>query len=453
MAYGSSNTAPAPRPAWQKKLLAVPEPDRNFSQRHMADSIHLVEEAVALLRVKDSSADIKNPKTIKALCNIVEIITTNGNYGCLRYYMTRKTEIQIMNSLTGILTKLNARPLNLINPKPEISVSVCLAAILTFGLRLYGSNQPPTEETHATTTASLMHSLGLLRSIPASLKPKCTQFLKEKLGSSMEIEDVLTALECNAMAIESDVLFQGIDYLCELDKSRYLHFLKYLTTRTRKLTVHIMSTGRLCDNLLCHLSSLDYQLQRISWCYKSSIKPTEIPIDDPVHQLWFEACAIYMALLTCCLKLAEEAYIPNDDCVIATLNQLLLSAVLIGCLERVKYTDIESSCSEMKAAVDACSSWSPPFWKVTMITATRKIINEKILPFLRDTNPSTTARIDVFTPGYLELCTPNTVRVLLEEQHLKPCSACGIEALDLQKCSGVSLFYFVLFHRLFFVLV
>ena len=62
------------------------------------------------------------------------------------------------------------------------------------------------------------------------------------------------------------------------------------------------------------------------------------------------------------------------------------------------------------------------------------LVEGKVLPFLKQANPSPTAEIDVFTPGYLKIFE----KISDSYGRKKVCAECGNNPDNLLTCTAVS---------------
>jgi hypothetical protein len=459
MASGSSTgerRAAWTRTAWQRHLFHLPNASLTSSQEFLIRSTKRIEKAFRNINDYQSNPSAEN-LMLKALCAIITLPGLNKSYFWLDNYFSSDNTENIAAMLKE-LTEFSFNQLNAFkeeNPDhlaPKKLVVVWLAAAVASWLQI--ARYIPIigkKINEADAVKSILMSERCV-DILATYNPAFARQSVEHLGHfGVTLGEVLGFLKENK---ESLMIAALADVSNPMDTASVItHFRKVLqsvTENCRKMQDHLAETppsfqvmrsgnqivrvpkGKMYYYSI-ELAAWDFQFRRMSFCYVHKIKADKsVAKSDPVHKKWWKVTDLYLNMVRRGIKEANEEASVDWYCV-AQLNRQLLTAMLSGVAKTVSAQEIEKVTNEMKAAAEKCKEWAPPEWKRDMDDYCL-LVEGKVLPFLKKIDPSPTAEIDVFTPGYLKIFE----KISDSYGRKKVCAECGNNPDNLLTCTAVS---------------
>ena len=199
------------RPAWQRKVLSIPDEQRSWRQRIFAQCIDLFDDTAAILCDYGSrnALDIKNPAILRALCSYYYATLRDGNFSAgLMYYQPakkhRKTEIYLNTVILKILDqKYNAK-----NPDPAVLVPMWLAATIGLGLNPYSSILETLPLSRRSRESTCMKLSKLC--ITPSIKKRCDSYLANTLELKVPTEKIKGTLDIALAGYAADILCRTV---------------------------------------------------------------------------------------------------------------------------------------------------------------------------------------------------------------------------------------------------
>jgi hypothetical protein len=461
MASGSSSAGTrdgGTRSAWQRHLFDLPEASLTDSQSFLVQSTERIENALRNMRDYQSDPSAEN-LILEAFCELLTVPGLNRTYYWLPYYYSPNTRENMGITLTGLssfgLSQIQAfidENTDTLAPKKLVDLWLATAVVLWLQITRYVTiTGEESNETDVVRTLLLADTtVDILATYNPAFQRQYDEYLAS-LGVTLGIGGIMAILKQNQMSL----LIAGLaDVSCPLENNHLLANFKTmvqsLTEACRAMQDHMAETPpssqltRSGDYFVrvrhgkVHLYSMeftswDFQFRRMSFYYVHKIKADKsVKKSNPIHKEWWKATELYLNLIRRGIKEATEESNVDWYCV-AILNRQLLTAMLSGVAKTVSAQEIEKITNEMKAAAEKCKEWAPPEWK-TDIEEYRVIVNDKVLPFLRTVNPSSTAAIDVFTPGYLKVFE----KMVDCYGRKKVCAVCGKYSDNLLRCGAVS---------------
>jgi len=202
---------PAARPGWQNTALALPEEERCYSQKVIISSLSQIEHATHtfLYCPHVDKEDIYNLAIAGGLASLVEVVSLNGGFNCLRYYCTE-------NEFRRMLRVVMRICLRLIDgcwlPEPAGIIPIWFAAILVGGMRLFDAAEDYStpEEAQARQEFAAKTLKYLIDQSPSMIQQNCDKYLKETLASALTTQRVVNLLGLTETSLSCDLCSTGI---------------------------------------------------------------------------------------------------------------------------------------------------------------------------------------------------------------------------------------------------
>ena len=396
---------------------------------------------------------------LDALCEMLPVAGLNRTYFCFdTYYSGNEDSMETMlKALAGFtFNQLNAfQRENTKHLAPKKFVDLCLAAAVASWLqitRYVTVIGQESEEMDAVRTLIMTDACAdILEIYNPAFQLEYDEHLSQ-FGVALGILEVLAILKTNntsllisgftdtfwSVAIKSTLAnftnaVYGLRENCQLMQA-HLAAARPPSQETRSGDHFVRTRYGKAHYYCMELAAFDFQFRRMSFCYVHKIKGDKsVKKSDPLHKEWWKATDLYLNMVRRGIKEANEEASVDWYCV-AQLNRQLLTAMLSGVAKTVSFQEIEKVTNEMKAAAEKCKEWAPSDWK-TDIEDYCLLVEGKVLPFLKQVNPSATAPIDVFTPEFLNI-SEKVVDCYGGSE--KTCAACDKSPVHLMKCGGVS---------------
>ena len=406
----ASASSKADLPAWQEALLAVPEEQRCFSQKYLAESINPMEYAADTISSYGARNDLnsKHVDLNKAFLALVEVLQMQGNSTGWAYYLSldkvQTIAHYIITAHFNIAQEVSASKSD---AKPENLVPYCLTSIIFAWFRLGSSSwmmhtdQAGEIITNQSVRQQLRELLGIFNS--ASLRSKCNRYLQEELGSKhLAIENLITMVKEVRLSLHCITVHDNL----KMDPNWQTRTDTMVEKLEKALEKFPFEENVPIYQKRHNLAALDFQFKAACWCQRKihvGNNQYNAARSDRALVTWWKVVSKYMELLKNAVKSAKEA-VPADPYAVAVTSRWLLHAYMNGIVKEVSYSEMEEVTHDIQDAVAACAVWAPEMFIEHEIPGDLKVATDRVLPFLRNLNPTsyTTTSISTFTtPRFL----------------------------------------------------